>query len=171
MCINQPFAGFQISIAIFNLIVVMFWDFLVIRSFVFCICVGCNGKVRTIFLFMLKNILLWHKVGLCLVTYTCMYIPTPLVWFHKLGTVVYMCVVSIPTFWQTVQHCDHPAREILHCFCGRGKHHEITNNYTGNMWYSRSDWEPPIDLRTTIYLVSAHVHLNLGYLLFKFLRC
>ena len=31
----------------------------------FCICMGYNGKVRTIF-FMLKIKLLRHKVGLCL---------------------------------------------------------------------------------------------------------
>ena len=35
------------------------------KSFVFCICMGYNGKVRTIFVHV-EVILLRHKVGLCL---------------------------------------------------------------------------------------------------------
>ena len=35
------------------------------KSFVFCICMGYNGKCR-LFSFMLEIILLRHKVGLCL---------------------------------------------------------------------------------------------------------
>ena len=35
------------------------------KSFVFCICMGYNGKVWTIS-FMLKIILLQHKIGVCL---------------------------------------------------------------------------------------------------------